>query len=182
MRRTWAAALLATAAMLVTLSAAGADVRIGYVDMRQVLTQTKAGEQAKGEIEGAIKERQERLRRDEQHLRELQQEFEKNKLLLSEEQRRTREQQFQRELREFQQARAEAQRDIQSREREYTRGMLPLVREVIAVIAKERGLTLVFEKNEMPVLYAIDGPDLTKEVIRRVDARAQGGKPSGGQR
>lgn len=167
---------LAAVALLAAAPLAAEEVRIGYVDMRQVLTQSEAGEQAKREIESAIKERQESLRRDEQHLRELQQDFEKNKLLLSEEQRRQREQEFQRELREFQQARAEAQREIENREREFTRRMLPVVREVIAALARERKLTLVFEKNEMPVLYAADGPDLTKEVIRRVNARGDGAK------
>lgn len=166
-------ALLMAALVFAAAPLAAEDVRIGYVDMRQVLTQSEAGAQAKREIEGAIQERQEGLRRDEQRLRELQQDFEKNKLLLSEEQRSAREQEFQQELREFQQARAAAQREVETREREYTRRMLPVVREVIAGLAKENGLTLVFEKNEMPVLYAADGPDLTEEVIRGVNARQQ---------
>lgn len=181
MRRA-ATALLAAALVLAAAPLAAEEVRIGYVDMRQVLTGSEAGAQAKREIESTIKAREEGLRRDEQHLRELQQDFEKNKLLLSEDQRREREQEFQRELREFQQARAQAQREIETREREFTRRMLPIAREVIAAIAKERGLTLVFEKNEMPVLYAADGPDLTEEVIRRVNARAQGAEaPAAGR-
>lgn len=181
MRRAPTAWLLA-ALVLVAAPAAAEDVRIGYVDVRQVLTRSEAGAEAKREIESAIKERQESLRRDEQHLRELQQEFEKNKLLLSEEQRRARQQEFQRELREFQQARAEAQHEIESRERDFARRMMPVVREVIAALAQKRHLHLVFEKHEMPVLYAADGPDLTEAVIRGVNARAQKTKAPAGQR
>lgn len=171
MKRAVGAVLVLYACVFGVASALAEEVRIGYVDMRRVLTESEAGQQARQEIEQAIEEREGSLRRDEQRLKDMQQDYEKNKLLLSDAQRKAREEEFQQELREFQEARAEAQREIQRREQEFARRMIPVVRDIIGDMAQERKLTLVFEKNEMPVLYAADGPDLTDEVIRRVNAR-----------
>lgn len=148
-----------------------ADVRIGYVDMRRVLTESKAGKQVKGEIEKTVKQRQETLAREEQKLKDMQQAYEKDKLILSEPQRQEKQKDFEQKLNAYRQATAEAQREIQQKEQEYTKKTLPAVRTIISDIAKDEKLTLVFEKHEMPVLYAADGPDLTDKVIKRLDAK-----------
>ena len=167
-----------TAVCLALLSSFGAaqaeEVRIGYVDLRKVMTESKVGQKTKTEIEAAIKERQESLKRDEQQLKDMQQAYEKDKLLLSESQKEAKQKEFEAKVRAFQQARAEAQRDIAEQERDFTRKALPQIRAIIKDIAKEKKLTLVFEKNEMPVLYAQDGPDLTGTVIKRFDAKGGG--------
>lgn len=154
-----------------TATAEAADVRIGYVDMRRVLTESKAGQQVKGEIEKTVKQRQEALAREEQKLKELQQAYEKEKLILSEAQRQEKQKEFEQRLNAYRQATAEAQREIQQKEQAYTKKALPEVRTIISDIAKAEKLTLVFEKHEMPVLYAADGPDLTEKVIKRLDAK-----------
>lgn len=147
------------------------EVRIGYVDLRKVMTQSKAGQRVKGEIEKMIAQRRESLQREEQALKDLQQAYEKDKLLLSESQREAKQREFQEKVRAFQQARIEAQRDIEQEEREFARKVIPEVRKIIGELAREQKLTLVFEKNEMPVLYAADGPDLTDKVIQRFNAK-----------
>lgn len=148
-----------------------ADVRIGYVDMRRVLTESKAGKQVKGEIEKTVNQRKETLAREEQKLKDMQQAYEKDKLILSEPQRQEKQKDFEQKLNAYRQATAEAQREIQQKEQEYTKKTLPAVRTIISDIAKDEKLTLVFEKHEMPVLYAADGPDLTDKVIKRLDAK-----------
>lgn len=147
------------------------DVRIGYVDVRKVLTESKAGQKVKAEIEKLVKQHKGTLGSEEQKLKGMQQDFEKNKLLLSETQREAKQQEFQERVRAFQKARSEAQRDIDQREREYTGKALPQIRAIIRDVAKEMKLTLVFEKNESPVLYAADGPDLTDKIIERFNAK-----------
>ncbi|BAU47174.1 molecular chaperone Skp [Sulfurifustis variabilis] len=151
--------------------ALGADVRIGYVDMRRVLTESKAGKQVKAEIEKTVKKRQEKLAGEEQKLKEMQQSYEKDKLILSEAQRQEKQKEFEQRLNAYRQATAEAQREIQQQEQAYTKKALPEVRDIIRDLAKEEKLTLVFEKHEMPVLYAAEGPDLTDKIIKRLDAK-----------
>lgn len=156
------------------LPAYAQDVRIGYVDMRKVLTESKAGKRVKAEIEKTIGERRASLGRDEQQLKDLQQAYEKDKLLLSEEQKQAKQKEFDEKLRAFQQATATAQREIEQKEREFARKVIPEIRTIVRDLAKERKLSLVFEKNEMPVIYAADGPDLTEAIIKRFDAKGGG--------
>ena len=155
-------------------SAFAEDVRIGYVDVRKVMTESKAGQRAKSEIEKMVKERREKLGREEQQLKDMQQAYEKDKLLLTGSQREAKQQEFQEKVKSFQQARADAQHEIDQKEHEFTSKALGQIREIIRDLAKEQKLTLVFEKNEAPVLYAVDGPDLTQKVIERFNAKGGG--------
>jgi outer membrane protein len=165
---------LLVAAVVVSLQAVSSafaeDIRIGYVDVRKVMTESKSGSKVRAEIEKTIKARRESLAQEEKKLKDLQDAFEKDKLLLSESQRATKQKEFQEKVRAFQQARADAQREIEQKEREFTSKALPKIRDIIHELAKEQKLTLVFEKNEAPVLYAVDGPDLTDKVMQRFDA------------
>jgi len=146
------------------------DFKVGYVDMRKVMTESKAGAKVRDDIEKTIKARRESLAKDEQQLKALQQSLEKEKLLLSESQREGKQKDFEEKVRAFQQARATAQREVEQKEREFTSKAVPKIQEIIRVIAKEQKLSLVLEKNNAPVLYAADGPDLTDKVIQRFDA------------
>lgn len=165
---------LLVAAVVLSLQAVSSayaeDIRIGYVDIRKVMTESKSGSKVRAEIEKTIKTRRESLAQEEKKLKDLQEAFEKDKLLLSESQRVTKQKEFQERVRAFQQARADAQHEIEQKEREFTSKALPKIRDIIRDLAKEQKLTLVFEKNEAPVLYAVDGPDLTDKVMQRFDA------------
>ncbi len=147
------------------------EVRIGYVDLHKVMTESKAGQHTKSEIEKMIAQRRESLNREEQQLKNMQQAYDKEKLLLSDAQRQAKQKAFEEKVRAFQQARLEAQREIEQEEQEFARKVIPQIREIIRAVAQEQKLTLVFEKNEMPVLYAADGPDLTAKVIERFNAK-----------
>lgn len=150
------------------LPAAHADaIAVGYVDMRKVLTQNKTGQRVKGELEKTVKVSKEALAKEEEKLKALQAAYEKDKLLLSESQRQEKERDFQEKLKAYQKSAATAQREITEKESAYAKKAIPEIRQIIRELAKEEKLTFVFEKNEVPALYAIDGPDLTDKVLAR---------------
>lgn len=147
------------------------ELRIGYVDMRKVMTETKAGKRVKDDLEKTVKQRQEALTREEQKLKEMQQAYEKDKLLLSDTQKQAKQKEFDEKLKAYHQSTQQAEREIEQKRNDYTRKAIPEIRNIIRDIAKEEKLSLVFERTEMPVLYAVDGPDLTAKVIQRLDAK-----------
>ncbi|MFL6656141.1 MAG: OmpH family outer membrane protein [Sulfurifustis sp.] len=170
-----AASLLLLAATLTAGVAAYAqDLRVGYVDMRRVMTETKSGKRVKAELEKTFKQRQEALARDQEELKKLQEAYEKDKLLLSDAQKQSKQREFDDKMRAYQKSASEAQREIDQKQIEYSRKAFPEVQAIIRDLAKEQKLVLVFEKHEMPVLYAVDGPDLTDKVIQRLDAKGGG--------
>ena len=69
------------------------------------------------------------------------------------------------DIMKFQEMTAKSQADIQQKEQELTMPIINKLRSVIGEIAKQKGYTVVFEKNENTVLYSLDKDDLTGEVI-----------------
>lgn len=150
-------------------------IRIGYVDVRKVLYESESGKRHKAEMERLIKSHQDQLSKEEQKLRELQQAYEKNKLTLTEAQKKEKQKEFQDKFQAFQQHRSEAQQELSKKDNEFTRQALADIRAIVQALAREEKLALVFEKNElngMLVLYAQDGPDLTDKVLARFNAKS----------
>ncbi len=158
--------------LFASASASAAD-RIGYVDMARVVNESAAGKRAKAEIEGIIKQKQEQVNREGQKLKTQQQALEKEQLTLTEAQKRAKQRAFEQKVQAYQKLAAEAQRDIGQKDTERSRQVLTAVRGVIRELAQQENLLLVLEKNDQPVLYAADGPDLTDKVIKAYDAKAK---------
>lgn len=157
---------------LFVVATASAAERIGYVDMARVVNESAAGKRAKTEIEGMVKQKQDQVNREGQKLKSLQQALEKEQLTLTDAQKRTKQREFEQKVQAYQQLAAEAQRDIGQKDAEHSRKVLADVRGVIREIAQQEKLLLVFEKNDQPVLYATDGPDLTDQVIKAYNAKS----------
>jgi outer membrane protein len=162
------------AVLAVSLPAAPASAAgIGYVDMQRAVSESQAGKRARAEIEGMIKQKREQLSREEQKLKTLQQSLEKEQLTLTETQKRTKQRELEQKVQTYQQLTADAQRELSQKDAEHSRKVLTDIRAVIREIAQAEKLLLVLEKNDQPVLYAEDGPDLTDKVIKLYDARAK---------
>ena len=167
-------AILCLSGLLAGAASYADDVRIGYVDMRKVMNESKSGKRTVGEIEKAVKQRQEKLSADQEQLKKLQESYEKEKLTLSDTQKQAKQKEFEEKVRAFQEANGEVQREIQQREQEFTAKAIPQIRDIIRDLAKQEKLALVFEKGDLRVLYSGDGPDLTDKVIQRFDAKTGG--------
>lgn len=146
--------------------------KYGYVDVRKVLLESKSGKNKKVEIEKLVKQRKDRLVQEEEKLKAMREAYEKEQLILTDAQKQQRQKQFAEKLEAYKQMASEAQKELSSKDAEFSRAAMTQIREVIAQIAKEQNLNLVFEKNEQPVLFAKEGPDLTDLVIKRMDAKA----------
>ena len=77
---------------------------------------------------------------------------------------------------ELQKEAAESQMDLQKRERELTKPIIDQLRAIIEGVGKEKGLTLILEKNEGAVLFAQGGEDLTQIVIERFNSQTKSSK------
>ena len=150
----------------------GQEPKYGYVDVRKVLLESKTGKRNKAELEKFVKQRKDQLAKEEENLKTLRAAYQKEQLLLTDTQKQQRQKEFQEKLQAYEKMRAEAQKELQQKDGEVSRAAMTEVRAVIAQIAKEQNLDIVFEKNDQPVLFAKDGPDLTDTVIKRLDAKA----------
>ena len=151
---------------------AESELRVGYVDFRKVMTESKAGKRNRAVIEKMVKQGRSKLAKKEEELEALKQAYEKKKLVLTEEQKKKKQQEFQKKLQAYRKMSADTEREIRKRDAEYGRKAAADIKEIISEIAKAGKLSLVFDENRLPVLYAADGPDLTAEVIKRYNAKS----------
>jgi Skp family chaperone for outer membrane proteins len=97
----------------------------------------------------------------------------------SDEKREEQSRQFENKRVELRRLNEDATRDVQA---EFSRSMTKLQKAALSItgaIGREKGYTLIFEKNTVPVLYASDSVEITDEVIRRLNSTAAaGGAPA----
>ncbi len=158
------AGLLASAPLL----AAADGPRIAYVDMRAVLTESKAGKQHKADLEKYIKDKQASIKKEEEKLTALKQTIEKEALTLSETQKQEKQRSFQEKVQALQKMAQEADRELRQKDSEFTNKSVEEIRKLISEVAKEEKVALVLGRGE--VLYADDGMDLTAKVTQKFDA------------
>jgi outer membrane protein len=166
--------IIALLAGVLSAGAAGAadKLRIGYVDLRQVVMESKGGQQHKAEMEKAVKAKQDQISKEEEKLKALKEKFDKEQLAMSDSQKQAKQQELQEKFQALQKLANDAQNELRKKDMDYTNKSLGEVRDIIGAVAKEENLALVFEKSELSVLYAEDGLDLTPKILQKLDAKA----------
>jgi outer membrane protein len=147
------------------------ETRLGYVDVRKVLSESKAGKTNKTALDKLIKQKQAALENQEKDLKTMQQSFEKEQLTLTDAQKKEKQKAFQEKLQAFQKLRNDSEREVRQKDGEFSKQAMIDIQAIIHEIAEQEKLLLVFEKNQMPVLYAQGGPDLTDKVLKQYDAK-----------
>ena len=146
---------------------------IGYVNLRQVLIQSKVGQRNKAELDKLIREKESMITGEEAKLKAMQQAFQKDQLLMTDAQKLEKQKAFQEKAEAYQKMVGEAKQDINKKDNEFTGKTLGEIKPIITALAKELKLKIVFDATELSVLYAEEGMDLTKKVIERYDAKAK---------
>ncbi len=155
---------------------AHAEVKIGIVDMMRALNESNSGKKAKADLEGLIKSKQGQLDTKGKEIEKLKGEMEKQSSVLSPEARKTREDELERMLRDYQRLVADSQAEVKKKESEVTGDILKGIREVVDKIGEEGGYTMVIENAEGIILYSKKDLDLTDSVIKRYNESKPKGK------
>lgn len=149
--------------------AAQSGIRVGVVDVQQVLNQSQKGIAMKQKLDQERVARQRELDVRQQEVMKLQAEFEKQAPLLSEQAKRERSEALQRKVRDIRRVAEDANRDFDKRVRE---AEVDITREILAIVqeyGKDQGFTVVLERGTL--VYAAPNVDITAEVIKRYDAK-----------
>jgi outer membrane protein len=146
---------------------------IGYVDVRKVLLESKAGKRTKAEFEKIIKEKEHTLVKEEEKLKSMQESFQKDQLLMTDDQKKAKQKAFQEKADAYQKLVKEAKQEVSKKDNEYSTKSMAEIRGIIAELAREMKLSLVLEASESGLLYAEEGMDLTSKVMEKYDAKSK---------
>lgn len=165
-------AIVATAVSLAcaTVPAAAQGLPgVATIDLQRIQRDSSAAKSIKGQIDKQMAAHQQEITKQENELRNAEQELNKQRTLISPEA-------FNERRRQFEQKVGNLQRDVQNRKRDVgnsavaaERVVEQALKEVVEQIVTERKLTLVMRK-ELTV-YAASEFEITDEVMKRLNAK-----------
>jgi outer membrane protein len=157
--------------------ALASTVKIGVVDMQQILNESDAGKKAKEAFTKAVEEKQKELTTKEAALKKLKEELEKKGAAMNPALRKKKETTFQQQMAEFQQLAQTMQMTIAQEEEKMAAPIITAVLKMVQDKGKEEKYTLILEKNRGQILYIAEGVELTEEVIKKYNTQPQGAAP-----
>jgi outer membrane protein len=175
MRRVLTATLLATTAFA---SAARAQaLKIGYVDVQRAIQEVEEGRAARNRLKSEFDQRKAQIDKKSADLERMQQEYEKQAPVLSDDAKRKKQEDFQKALVEARKSAGELQEDMNRQEQQAMASILQRLQQVVADIAERESFSFVMDKGTL--LYAPQAADITNEVVRRYNDRFGAGAPAG---
>lgn len=143
-----------------------AEIKIAYVNLQKALNESQPGKDAKEDMAGEIKKRQDEVNARQEELKKLKEEIEKKGAIWSKEIREQKEREFQAKSQDFQRYFLQSEDELRKKEQEKVREIIKELQGIVKELAKKKGYTYVFEKTEGGVIYGPDEMDLTDEVIK----------------
>lgn len=143
---------------------------VGFIDLQKALNLSDAGVKAKAEIGQQVKKYEAKVATEQEALKAMKKELDKQAVLLSDEARAKKEREFQQRAKEFQRFTKDIQEELQQKDADYTKRIIDEVLTIARKIGKEKGLAVILEKSESSLVYGDPAADLTDEVIKAYNA------------
>ena len=155
-----AAAFLALAFMTTAVSAA--DIKIGYVDVERIRRESAPAERASKQLEKEFAPRAQELQRREAQVKALQGQLEKDGVTMSENERRSKEQELSRASVDIQRMQREFREDLNMRRNQELGTLFERADKVIKQIADSEKYDLILQE----AVYRSPRIDITDRVLK----------------
>ena len=144
--------------------AVAAELKIGYVNAVKVIEQAPQGEAALKKLEAEFAPRDKKIVEMQERLKQLEQDLEKNALVLKDTEQRSREFEIVSLKRDLRRATQEFREDYNLRRNEELAALQKIVQKTIAEIAKLENYDLVLES----AVYVGPRADITDKILKRL--------------
>lgn len=141
-----------------------ADFKIGYVNAVKVIEEAPQGEAALKKLEAEFAPRDKQIVEMQNRLKQLEQDLEKNALVLKENEHRSKEFEIATLKRDLRRATQEFREDYNLRRNEELAALQKIVQKTIAEIAKQENYDLILES----AVYAGPKVDVTDKILRKL--------------
>lgn len=141
-----------------------AELKIGYVNAVKVIEEAPQGEAALKKLEAEFAPRDKQIVEMQNKLKLLEQELEKNALVLKDAEHRSKEFEIVSLKRDLRRATQEFREDYNLRRNEELAALQKIVQKTIADIAKQENYDLILES----AVYASTRADITEKILKRL--------------
>jgi outer membrane protein len=150
-----------------------ADSVVGFVDMQQVLEESKLGKRLQEQLRTEFEPRGQTMAEEEQSIRKLQQTLERDGPLMSADQVKKNESEIETRIEEFQKKANAIQQELMKVQQEKSREIIGPARDSIKAVAKKNRVSMVIEPGMSGLLYLDESLDITADVIKHLDANTK---------
>lgn len=151
-------------------TAVAVNLKIGYVNAVKVIEEAPQGEAALKKLEAEFGPRDKKLVEMQNRIKLIEQEVEKNALVLKEADRRSKEHEIVILKRDLRRATQEFREDYNLRRNEELAALQKIVQKAIIEIARQDNYDLVLHEG---VLHASQKTDITEKILRKLGKKAQ---------
>lgn len=169
--RTLAISLLFILCLAVT---ANAETKIGIVDMKAVIAKSEPGVKAMDQLKTQFKDMKDNLDAQKKSLDALKDELQKQSMMLSQEAKIDKEDQYKRKVRDFQDMGQNYQRKLQQAEQNLSKPIIDKLLQVVEEYGKKNGFSVILDKQGSGVVYAQDSVDVTNAIIAELNKAMRG--------
>lgn len=145
--------------------ASAAELKIGYVNAVKVIEEAPQGESAKKKLEAEFGPRDKKLVTMQAKIKQLEDELEKNGLLLKDSDRRAKEHEIVMLKRDLRRATQEFREDYNLRRNEELASLQKIVQKAIVEIAQQENYDLILHEG---TIYASKRVDLTDKILKKL--------------
>ena len=148
-----------------------AEIKIGYVNSNRIMAEFEPVRDIQIELEKEQRKLEIEFNRILENIDSLRQDYERQRLLMSDERRQNREQEImnlERTAQEFQLKKFGPEGDITRMQNKKLQPVLEKVQSAIDIIAKERGFDYILDAMTGSILYALPQYDLTEDVLKEL--------------
>jgi outer membrane protein len=139
------------------------------VDVREVMLNSTEGKKAAEEFKKTFEKNKTQISAKEAELKKLKEDLEKQRSILKEAAMKEKESAYQKKFRDYQLMVKDANEELQARDQELSKSMLPEIMKVISAIGTKEKYTVILDVGAVPVPYFSKENDLTKRVIEEFD-------------
>jgi outer membrane protein len=143
--------------------------KTGFVDIREVMMKSDAGKKASTEFKKFYEKDRARIQEKETELKKLKDELEKQKTILTEMAMKEKEMAYQKKFRDYQLLVKDSNEELQARDQELSKKLVPEILKVIHAIGERDKYTLILDIGTTPVAYYAKGNDLTARVSEELN-------------
>ncbi|MFT5685560.1 MAG: outer membrane protein [Myxococcota bacterium] len=153
-----------------TFSAPAIAGGIAVVDFQEAINQVSEGETARAQIDALYQQKQAAIANLEAQIQTKMDEYEKQRLILSDAARAAKEQELMQLQQTYQQAGMQAESEMQELYTQKMEALITKMRGISEQIGSERSYDLILEKTESGVVFTgVAVTDITGELIKRYD-------------
>jgi len=128
-----------------------AEVKIGFINMREIIQTSDAGKKAGEEMKKIADRRQAEITSMERELKNLKDELDRKSSVMTAAARREKESNYQKKLRDYQLMVNDANEELQKKDQEIVQRLMPEILKIVRTIAEKEKYTLVLDVAAMVI-------------------------------